>query len=153
MLQYQSHSRSSEARDFALLVDNNSYVQNWSIIQISVILLTCSIQVSNWKYKIREVTEDVCVCNRSKSCFHISVSGVFCAQTFRYKYWRLWTSTNLMKDHVTVTTSYLLMNSHNWCFMWTFYLPIKIVFVLGCIVAYESDYSINFLFDVRHFHL
>lgn len=47
MLQYQSHSRSSEARDFALLIDNNSYVQNWSIIQISVILLTCSIQVSN----------------------------------------------------------------------------------------------------------
>lgn len=45
MLQYQSHSRSSEARDFALLIDNNSYVQNWSIAQISVILLTCSIQV------------------------------------------------------------------------------------------------------------
>lgn len=45
MLQYQSHSRSSEARDFALLIDNNSYVQNWSLIQISVILLTCSIQV------------------------------------------------------------------------------------------------------------
>lgn len=46
MLQYQSHSRNSEARDFALLIDNNSYVQNWSLIQISVILLTCSIQVS-----------------------------------------------------------------------------------------------------------
>lgn len=45
MLQFQSHSRSSEARDFALLIDNNSYVQNWSLIQISVILLTCSIQV------------------------------------------------------------------------------------------------------------
>lgn len=46
MLQYQSHTRSSEARDFALLVDNNAYVQNWSMIQIFVILLTCSIQVS-----------------------------------------------------------------------------------------------------------
>lgn len=46
MLQYQSFSRSSEARDHALLIDNNRYVQNWSIIQIVVILLTCSIQVS-----------------------------------------------------------------------------------------------------------
>lgn len=46
MLQYQSFSRSSEARDYALLIDNNKYVQNWSIIQIVVILLTCSIQVS-----------------------------------------------------------------------------------------------------------
>lgn len=45
MLMFQSHTRSSEARDFALLIDNNSYVQNWSLIQIFVILLTCSIQV------------------------------------------------------------------------------------------------------------
>lgn len=45
MLQYQSHSRSSEARDHALLVDNNAYVQNWSLIQIVIILLTCSVQV------------------------------------------------------------------------------------------------------------
>lgn len=45
MLQFQAHSRNSEARDFALLVDNNSYVQNWSLVQIIVILITCSIQV------------------------------------------------------------------------------------------------------------
>lgn len=45
MLQYQAHSRNSEARDYALLIDNNKYVQNWSLIQIVVILLTCSVQV------------------------------------------------------------------------------------------------------------
>lgn len=45
MLQFQSQSRSIEARDYALLVDNNAYVQNWSLTQIVVILLTCSIQV------------------------------------------------------------------------------------------------------------
>lgn len=45
MAQFQSHSRSIEARDYALLIDNNAYVQNWSLTQIVVILLTCSIQV------------------------------------------------------------------------------------------------------------
>ncbi|XP_055704239.1 transmembrane emp24 domain-containing protein 5 [Phlebotomus papatasi] len=45
MLQYQSHSRSREARDFALLADNNVYVQKWSLAQILVILVTTTIQV------------------------------------------------------------------------------------------------------------
>lgn len=45
MLQFQSHSRSRESRDVALLLDNNAYVQNWSITQIIVICLTCSLQV------------------------------------------------------------------------------------------------------------
>lgn len=45
MFQYQSYARASEARDYALIVDNNAYVQNWSLIQISVILLTTIIQV------------------------------------------------------------------------------------------------------------
>lgn len=42
---FQSHTRSREARDAALLKDNNSYVQNWSLIQIMVITLTTSVQV------------------------------------------------------------------------------------------------------------
>ncbi|XP_055686131.1 transmembrane emp24 domain-containing protein 6 [Lutzomyia longipalpis] len=45
MLQYQSHSRSREARDYALLSDNNGYVQKWSMAQILVILVTTTIQV------------------------------------------------------------------------------------------------------------
>ncbi|GAB0098226.1 Transmembrane emp24 domain-containing protein [Sergentomyia squamirostris] len=45
MLQFQSHSRSREARDYALLSDNNGYVQKWSMAQILVILVTTTIQV------------------------------------------------------------------------------------------------------------
>lgn len=47
MLQFQSHTRTGEARDYALLEDNRSYVQNWSIIQIIVIAVTCSVQVKS----------------------------------------------------------------------------------------------------------
>lgn len=45
MLQFQSHRRNMEARDIALLVDNNSYVQNWSLTQIAGILFISSMQV------------------------------------------------------------------------------------------------------------
>lgn len=45
MLSYQSFSKSREARDYMLLVDNNSYVQTFSVAQVLVILVTCSIQV------------------------------------------------------------------------------------------------------------
>ncbi|XP_037040424.1 transmembrane emp24 domain-containing protein 6 [Bradysia coprophila] len=45
MLQFQSYSRSRESRDMALLLDNNSYIQNWSLTQIAVIILTCTVQV------------------------------------------------------------------------------------------------------------
>ncbi|XP_055382654.1 transmembrane emp24 domain-containing protein B [Condylostylus longicornis] len=45
MLTYQSHSKSREARDYALLIDNNSYVQKFSLAQIFIILITCSVQV------------------------------------------------------------------------------------------------------------
>ncbi|KAH8408534.1 hypothetical protein KR215_006977 [Drosophila sulfurigaster] len=45
MLGYQAHSRHRESRDYALLLDNNSYIQTFSISQIIVILITCSIQV------------------------------------------------------------------------------------------------------------
>lgn len=45
MLSYQSFSKNREARDYALLLDNNKYVQTFSISQILVIFATCSIQV------------------------------------------------------------------------------------------------------------
>lgn len=45
MLQYQHHSRGREAWDFNLLVDNNSYVLRWSVIQILVIAVTTIVQV------------------------------------------------------------------------------------------------------------
>ncbi|XP_075161639.1 p24 family member logjam [Haematobia irritans] len=45
MLAYQYHSRNREARDYALVLDNNSYIQTFSICQILVIVITCSVQV------------------------------------------------------------------------------------------------------------
>lgn len=45
MLQHQSHSRNRENRDIMLLLDNNSYVQNWSLTQIVVIVLVTAVQV------------------------------------------------------------------------------------------------------------
>lgn len=47
MFQYQSHSRSLEARDLALITDNNNYVQKWSIAQIVVIVITTAVQVNS----------------------------------------------------------------------------------------------------------
>lgn len=45
MLQYQYHSRGRESWDYNLLVDNNSYVLRWSLVQIFVIVITTVIQV------------------------------------------------------------------------------------------------------------
>ncbi|XP_017762298.1 PREDICTED: transmembrane emp24 domain-containing protein 5-like [Eufriesea mexicana] len=53
MLQTQHLSRSREARDLNLLLDNNSYVQTWSIAQIIVIMVTTAIQV----YFVRKLFE------------------------------------------------------------------------------------------------
>ncbi|XP_012261676.1 transmembrane emp24 domain-containing protein 5 [Athalia rosae] len=53
MLQIQHLSRSREARDINLLLDNNSYVQNWSIIQLLVITATTTLQV----YFVRRLFE------------------------------------------------------------------------------------------------
>lgn len=53
MLQTQHLSRSKEARDLNLLLDNNSYVQTWSIAQIIVILVTTTVQV----YFVRKLFE------------------------------------------------------------------------------------------------
>jgi len=43
--QYQANSRAREARDYALIKDNNSYVGTWSIVQILVIVVTTTVQV------------------------------------------------------------------------------------------------------------
>ncbi|XP_074102547.1 transmembrane emp24 domain-containing protein 5 [Cotesia typhae] len=45
MLHTQVISRSREARDLNLITDNNSYVQNWSVAQIIVIIATTILQV------------------------------------------------------------------------------------------------------------
>lgn len=45
MLQFQHHSRGKEARDFNLLEDNNSYILNWSLVQITIIIATSTLQV------------------------------------------------------------------------------------------------------------
>lgn len=46
-------SRSQEARDLNTLLDNNSYVQRWSIVQILVIVITTVVQV----YFVRKLFE------------------------------------------------------------------------------------------------
>ena len=53
MLQYQHHSRGREARDFNLLEDNHSYILNWSIVQIIIIVGTSTLQV----YFVRKLFE------------------------------------------------------------------------------------------------
>ncbi|XP_046390547.1 transmembrane emp24 domain-containing protein 6 [Ischnura elegans] len=53
MLQYQHHSRGREGRDYNLLIDNNAYVQNWSLIQIFFITCTTMLQV----YFVRKLFE------------------------------------------------------------------------------------------------
>lgn len=45
MLQTQHLSRNREARDLNLLLDNNAYVQNWSIANVIVITVTTVVQV------------------------------------------------------------------------------------------------------------
>lgn len=45
MLQTQLLSRNREARDLNLLLDNNAYVQNWSIANVIVITVTTVVQV------------------------------------------------------------------------------------------------------------
>ncbi|XP_058806876.1 transmembrane emp24 domain-containing protein 6 [Phymastichus coffea] len=45
VLQIQHLSRSREDRDYNLLLDNNSYVQNWSLLQVVVIIATTILQV------------------------------------------------------------------------------------------------------------
>jgi len=46
MKQFQSMSRSGEARDFNLIQDNSSYVQTWSIAQILVVVICTVVQVN-----------------------------------------------------------------------------------------------------------
>ncbi|XP_076648657.1 transmembrane emp24 domain-containing protein 5 [Halictus rubicundus] len=53
MFQTQYLSRGSEERDYNLLLDNNFYVQMWSITQITVIIITTTIQI----YFVRKLFE------------------------------------------------------------------------------------------------
>ena len=46
MRQFQSMTRSGEARDFNLIQDNSAYVQNWSIAQALVVILCTAVQVT-----------------------------------------------------------------------------------------------------------
>jgi emp24/gp25L/p24 family/GOLD len=45
MRQFQTMSRGTEARDFNLLQDNASYVQNWSAAQCFIVVLCTVVQV------------------------------------------------------------------------------------------------------------
>jgi len=45
VLQLLHNSRAKEARDFALLEDNQSYVTFWSVLQCLIIMATTSVQV------------------------------------------------------------------------------------------------------------
>ena len=47
MRQFQSMTRSGEARDFNLIQDNSAYVQNWSIAQAIVVILCTAVQVDD----------------------------------------------------------------------------------------------------------
>ncbi|KOX79286.1 Transmembrane emp24 domain-containing protein 6 [Melipona quadrifasciata] len=68
MLQTQHLSRSREARDLNLLLDNNSYVQTWSIAQIIVIMVTTTIQILQSRH-----------INVTKTCAKVNIAEeVFC---------------------------------------------------------------------------
>ena len=45
ILQHQQLTRGREARDFNLLLDNNSYVQYWSLAQIVIVVSAFVVQV------------------------------------------------------------------------------------------------------------
>ncbi|MCL4127900.1 UNVERIFIED_CONTAM: hypothetical protein GTU68_000207 [Idotea baltica] len=49
MLQYQSYSRAREGRDYQLLLENNSYIQYWSIAQCLAIVIASMIQLFSVK--------------------------------------------------------------------------------------------------------
>jgi hypothetical protein len=53
MLQHQYHVRSQETRDYNLLVDNKTYVNRWSIMQILLIIGTTTLQI----YFLRKLFE------------------------------------------------------------------------------------------------
>ena len=67
MRQFQSMTRSGEARDFNLIQDNSAYVQNWSIAQALVVILCTAVQVT--------VT---CVVYRNTT--HAKFSGLLCQE-------------------------------------------------------------------------
>lgn len=62
MLLYQHFSRASEARDYNLITDNNSYVMRWSIMQVVVIVSTIIVQV----YFVRKLFDSKTGSSRSR---------------------------------------------------------------------------------------
>lgn len=54
MRQFQSMTRGGEARDFNLIQDNSSYVQNWSMAQIFIVVLCTVVQVQFVKSFFRD---------------------------------------------------------------------------------------------------
>lgn len=57
MRQFQSMTRGGEARDFNLIQDNSSYVQNWSMVQILIVIMCTVIQVQFVKSFFRDPRE------------------------------------------------------------------------------------------------
>ena len=71
MRQFQSMTRSGEARDFNLIQDNSAYVQNWSIAQALVVILCTAVQVT--------VT---CVVYSNKEILHMPNFQVYFVKSF-----------------------------------------------------------------------
>lgn len=90
MFLYQSHSRNAEARDMALLEDNNSYVQTWSLAQIVIIVITCSVQViSHFQNRHQNYL------SFQLRMYFFHPKGVFRAKIIRHQRNRLRTNENL----------------------------------------------------------
>ena len=74
MRQFQSMTRSGEARDFNLIQDNSAYVQNWSIAQALVVMLCTAVQVFTLLYPRYIEMPQWLIPNRAK------FSGLLCQE-------------------------------------------------------------------------
>lgn len=75
MMHHQNSFRGLESRDIGLLEDNRAYVQNWSIIQIIVVVATTTIQVCG--------VAVVCLIRTFKMYYGPIITGVLRAETVR----------------------------------------------------------------------
>ena len=74
MRQFQSMTRSGEARDFNLIQDNSAYVQNWSIAQALVVMLCTAVQVLHF------LVDDILRCASDKTSEWDQFSGLLCQE-------------------------------------------------------------------------
>ena len=74
MRQFQSMTRSGEARDFNLIQDNSAYVQNWSIAQALVVMLCTAVQVLHF------LINDILRCASDKTSECDQFSGLLCQE-------------------------------------------------------------------------